>query len=55
VVVVVDPEDYPTILEALRQEGGHVSRQMALGLARKAFERTCQYDRAIAEYLASRS
>lgn len=55
VVVVVDPEDYPTLTEALRRKGGRVSREMALHLARKAFERTSQYDRTIEEYLASQS
>jgi len=54
VVVVVDPEDYPTILEEMDRNQGAVSSETAFRLAHKAFRRTSQYDRSIAEYLSRR-
>ncbi len=51
VVVLVDPEDYPTVLEALKKDG-KVSPQLRRTLQRKAFAHTAAYDAAIADYLA---
>ncbi len=50
VAVVVDPEDYATILEALAQGGTdlHTRRR----LAQKAFARTAVYDAAISNWMA---
>ena len=50
VAVVVDPEDYDTVLAEIRAEGqvGGVSRR---ALARKAFATTAAYDGAIATWL----
>ncbi|MCW5804283.1 MAG: bifunctional phosphoribosylaminoimidazolecarboxamide formyltransferase/IMP cyclohydrolase [Deltaproteobacteria bacterium] len=51
VAVVVDPDDYGAIAEALR--GGGISAAQRLRLARKAFAHTAGYDTAIAAYLSA--
>lgn len=50
--VLVDPLDYPRLLEALRSEGG-VPASLAFELARKVFAHTAAYDGAISDYLYS--
>ncbi|HEY8740678.1 MAG TPA: bifunctional phosphoribosylaminoimidazolecarboxamide formyltransferase/IMP cyclohydrolase [Candidatus Dormibacteraeota bacterium] len=50
VVIVVDPTEYPAILEELRQGGPEPARRQAL--ARAAFAHTAAYDAAIAAYLS---
>ncbi|HEX6940100.1 MAG TPA: bifunctional phosphoribosylaminoimidazolecarboxamide formyltransferase/IMP cyclohydrolase [Longimicrobiales bacterium] len=50
VLPVVDPDDYPRVLEALR--GGAVPGSLRVELARKVFAHTAAYDAAIAEFLA---
>jgi phosphoribosylaminoimidazolecarboxamide formyltransferase/IMP cyclohydrolase len=50
--VVVDPDDYPAVLEALRTNGS-LSAAQKLALAKKAFRLTARYDGAIADYLGS--
>jgi phosphoribosylaminoimidazolecarboxamide formyltransferase/IMP cyclohydrolase len=50
--VVVDPDDYPSILEALKTSGELTAAQK-LALAKKAFRLTARYDAAIADYLGS--
>ena len=50
--VVVDPDDYPQILNAL-QANGSLSDKHKLELAKKAFRLTARYDAAIADYLGS--
>jgi phosphoribosylaminoimidazolecarboxamide formyltransferase/IMP cyclohydrolase len=52
VAVVVDPADYPRILEEVRASGG-VSERTRFALATKAFAHTAAYDGAIANYLSS--
>ena len=54
VAVVVDPEDYPRLLEALARSEGEIDDGLRLELAAKAFEHTTTYDGAIAGYLAGR-
>jgi phosphoribosylaminoimidazolecarboxamide formyltransferase / IMP cyclohydrolase len=49
VAVVVDPADYPAILEAVR--GGDVPMALRQTLARKAFAHTARYDAAVAAWL----
>jgi len=49
VLVVVDPADYGSVLEKLK-EGG-VSSEMRKKLAQKAFQHVAAYDTAIAQYL----
>jgi phosphoribosylaminoimidazolecarboxamide formyltransferase/IMP cyclohydrolase len=50
--VVVDPDDYPQILDAL-QTNGSLPDEQKLELAKKAFRLTARYDAAIADYLGS--
>ena len=54
VTIVVDPDDYPAIIEAARSEDG-ASRELRTGLAVKAFSHTAAYDAAIARYMSSRT
>ncbi len=49
VVVVVDPADYGRVLEALREGGTDAA--LRRDLARKVFDHTSSYDRAITRYL----
>ena len=51
VTVVVDPEDYGWVTEALRAGGTSAAQRLAL--ARTAFAHTAAYDGAIAAYLSS--
>jgi phosphoribosylaminoimidazolecarboxamide formyltransferase/IMP cyclohydrolase len=48
--VVVDPADYPRVLEEVREQG-ELSAPTRFALARKAFAHTAAYDGAIASYL----
>lgn len=50
VTVVVDPSDYPRIVEEL-ERSGEVPLRLRLELARKAFWHTHNYDKTIAQYL----
>ena len=50
VCVVVDPQDYDTILTALRAQT--ITRQQKFLLSQKVFEHTAHYDALIARYLA---
>ena len=50
VLVVVDPADYPAVLQALRDD--QVSPALRQRLAAKAFAHTAAYDAAIAAYLS---
>ena len=54
VAAVVDPVDYPMIVETLKVNAGVTSLALRLELAKKAFDHTARYDRAIAAYLADR-
>ena len=51
VAVVVDPDDYDSILEAL--ESDQLTEEFRRGLATKAYAHTASYDTAIARYLAA--
>jgi phosphoribosylaminoimidazolecarboxamide formyltransferase/IMP cyclohydrolase len=50
---LVDPDDYQELIMKLRQNGGRLDLATRFSLARKAFAHTAQYDRAIADALAS--
>jgi phosphoribosylaminoimidazolecarboxamide formyltransferase/IMP cyclohydrolase len=50
VTVVVDPSDYPNVLKEIT-ESGETTLETRFELARKVFNRTWQYDRAISNYL----
>src|SRR5467141_51625 len=51
VTVVVDPGDYDTVLENMRDNNGETTLKLRERLAIKAFIKTSDYDRAIANYL----
>jgi len=51
--VVVDYNDYETVIQELRAYAGVISDDMRYSLALKAFEHTAQYDDGIANYLGS--
>lgn len=50
VLVIVNPERYSEVLEALRQ--GEAGRELRMALAREAFAHTASYDTAITAYLS---
>ena len=51
VAVVVDPADYPRVLEALTAGRGVIPEPLRRELALKAFRHTASYDAAISEWL----
>jgi phosphoribosylaminoimidazolecarboxamide formyltransferase/IMP cyclohydrolase len=52
--IVVDPADYPPLLEELRANGAKLSPATRFRLAQKAFSHTAAYDGAISNYLTAR-
>lgn len=50
VTVVVDPQDYQTILSELKENDSQISQQTKENLATKAFTHTALYDLTIANY-----
>jgi phosphoribosylaminoimidazolecarboxamide formyltransferase/IMP cyclohydrolase len=52
--IVVDPSDYPALLDELRSNRGALSAATRFKLARKAFSHTASYDGAISNYLTAR-
>jgi phosphoribosylaminoimidazolecarboxamide formyltransferase/IMP cyclohydrolase len=51
VTVVVDPNDYKPILAEMDQNDGSTTLSTRFSLARKVFQTTAAYDRAISDYL----
>lgn len=51
VTVIVSPDDYPQVLEEMRENGGDTTRGLREQLAVKVFLRTSQYDGAITNFL----
>lgn len=51
VSIVVEPTDYPKILDEIQSNDGYVTSATRFDLAVKAFEHTSHYDGAIANYL----
>ena len=51
VTVVVDPADYDAVLENMHDNNGETTLKLRERLAIKAFSRTAEYDRAIANFL----
>jgi len=49
---IVDPADYPALLQELKANQGRLSLKFRYQMAGKAFEHTARYDRAIADYFA---
>ncbi len=54
VTVLVNPSDYDSIAEQLRENGCTLSQKTRFDLAVKTFEHTAAYDAAIANYLGCR-
>ncbi len=52
VLVIVDPSDYPSVIQALRNDDAEQLERLRLVLAAKAFAHTAEYDSAIADYLS---
>lgn len=52
VTVVVDPADYPLVLEEMTKRNGCIGADTRFRLATKAFVHVAKYDVAIASYLA---
>jgi phosphoribosylaminoimidazolecarboxamide formyltransferase / IMP cyclohydrolase len=50
VIPLVDPEDYPRVLDALRKDGD-LDLDARRALALKVYQHTARYDRSIAEWL----
>jgi phosphoribosylaminoimidazolecarboxamide formyltransferase/IMP cyclohydrolase len=55
VTVIVDPKDYPRIVEELKRNNGQVSRETRQTLARKVFLHTSRYDSVILNYLQQKA
>jgi len=55
VTVVVDPDDYPRVLDAMNAGAGATTPELRARLAVKAFATTAAYDRAISTYLDNES
>jgi len=54
VLVVVDPRDYPQLLQELAEHGGESSPATRARFAAKAFAHTARYDTMVAAYLSAR-
>ena len=52
VTVVVDPGDYPKVMEDMEAHDGETSEELRFFLAKKVFFMTSDYDRAIYDYLS---
>jgi phosphoribosylaminoimidazolecarboxamide formyltransferase/IMP cyclohydrolase len=55
VTVVVDPEDYPRVMEDMKAHNGETTKELRFFLAKKVFFKTSDYDRAIYDYLSQAS
>ncbi len=54
VTVIVDPADYRPVLNEMKKNGGVISRETNFRLAKKVYQLTAKYDKAISEYLAGK-
>lgn len=52
VAVIVDPDDYNSIINELNSRGGELSLETKLKLAKKVFSHTARYDSIISNYLS---
>ena len=55
VASVVDSSDYGRVVSEMENQNGSVSLALRFALAQKAFEHIAQYNRAIADFLATKS
>jgi len=53
VSVIVDPDDYGGVLREMNENQGFVSSRTNFRLAKKVFQLTAQYDKAVSTYLES--
>ncbi len=53
VTVIVDPNDYKTVLDEMKKTDGQTSLKTRFELAKKVFQLTHEYDGAISKYLGS--
>jgi len=53
VTVVVDPDDYPKVMEEMKKYDGETSEDFRLYLAKKVFSITSEYDKTIFTYLSN--
>ncbi|HVN97602.1 MAG TPA: hypothetical protein VMT62_14330 [Syntrophorhabdaceae bacterium] len=51
VTVVVDPQDYPRVMEDMKMHNGETTEELRFYLAKKVFSITSDYDRTIFQYL----
>lgn len=54
VTIIVDPDDYPAVLQEMRANGGATTWETRARLATKAFTHTAEYDTMISGYLRSK-
>ena len=54
VAVVTDPADYPSLLEAMKANGGKLGFAKRYALAAKAYSHTAEYDGMISNWLTAR-
>jgi len=52
VTVVVDPEDYPKVIENIKQNNGETTEELRFYLSKKVYYLTSDYDSAIHSYLS---
>jgi phosphoribosylaminoimidazolecarboxamide formyltransferase/IMP cyclohydrolase len=53
VTVVVDPDDYPKVMEDMKKHNGETSEDLRFYLAKKVFSITSDYDKNIFTYLSN--
>jgi phosphoribosylaminoimidazolecarboxamide formyltransferase/IMP cyclohydrolase len=53
VTVVVDPDDYPKVMEDMKKHNGETSEDLRFYLAKKVFSITSDYDKTIVTYLSN--
>jgi len=52
VTVVVDPADYPKVVDSMKENNGETTEELRFYLAKKVFYVTSDYDKAIYNYLS---
>ncbi len=52
VTVVIDPSDYAKLIDEMKSHNGETTEQFRFYLARKVYQTTGEYDRAIYNYLS---
>ena len=53
--VVVDPDDYETVLSELKSSSGYLNSDILFSLSIKAFKHTCEYDSVIFNYFIEKT